>query len=134
MRISPGKSRGSGTSPSAPVEAEAGTDSTRPDPTADRPWRWAVIHFPCLEPVTPRGEIVMVSDKMHLPEARRKFPDLVVWHERELALFGEHMDSAGLDERAFVIVNRLKLKTRGWYMGIEREGPRVSGVATGGSE
>jgi hypothetical protein len=86
-----------------------------------------VIHFPCLEGVVPRGQVVMVSDKKHIPEARRKNPGLVLWHEKELALFGEQMDCADLDERTFVVVNRLKLKTRGWFIGVEEGAPAVSG-------
>ena len=97
-------------------------------------WRWAVLHFPCLEGVTPRGELVMVSDRSHIPEARRKFPDLVLWHEKELAKFGGLMDSAGLDERTFVAVNRLKLKTRGWFMGLANGAPDVTGGEPEGAE
>jgi hypothetical protein len=88
-----------------------------------------VIHFPCLEAVTPHGHIVVVSDKHHIREARAKNPGLVLWHVRELGMFGELMDSHGLDERMFAAINRLKLKTRGWFMGIEAKGeePIVSG-------
>jgi len=91
-----------------------------------------VIHFPCLEAVTPRGRIVVVSDKRHIPEARSKFPGLVRWHVRELGKFGELMDSHGLDLDAFAAVNRLKLRTRGWFMGIDEAkgaAPVVSGDA-----
>lgn len=97
-------------------------------------WRWAVLHFPCLEPVTPNGHIVMVSDKQHIAEARRKFPDLPLWHEKELAKFGDLMDSASLGEEAFVAVNRLKLKTRGWFMGVEAGDPAMSGDTANGQE
>ncbi|MHC5059310.1 MAG: hypothetical protein ACYTKD_32045 [Planctomycetota bacterium] len=91
-----------------------------------------MIHFPCLEHVTPRGEIVMISDKRHIREARRKFPDLVVWHEKELALFSEHMDQSGLDLQMFVTVNKLKIRTRGWFMGVQEAEPLVSGEKTKG--
>ena len=107
--------------PSSPVEA------ARESAGSDRSWRWAVIYFPCLEGVTPHGQIVMVSDKRHIAEAQRKNPGLVLWHEKELAMFGEQMDRAELDERAFVAVNRLKLKTRGWFMGVEDARPVVEG-------
>ena len=90
-------------------------------------WRWAVLHFPWLEEVSPNGHIVMVSDKQHIAEARRKYPDLPLWHEKELAKFGDLMDSAGLGEQAFVAVNRLKLKTCGWFMGVEAGEPAMSG-------
>jgi len=85
-----------------------------------RDWRWAVIHFPCLEGVVPRGRVIMVSDKKHIPEAIRKYPGLVLWHEKELALYSEQTDSDVFDERTFIAVNRLKLKTRGWFMGVEK--------------
>ena len=96
-------------------------------------WRWAVIHFPCLEGVTPRGEIIMVSDKRHIAEARRKYPDLVLWHEKELALYGEQTDSDVFDERTFIAVNRLKLKTHGWFMGVDGGEPAMSGDTALGS-
>ena len=108
------------------------TPPAEEEPTVEdgsRDWRWAVIHFPCLEGVVPRGQVVMVSHKRHIPEARRKHPGLVLWHEKELALFGEHMDRADLDERTFVAVNRLKLKTRGWFMGVEKGAPAMAGGA-----
>ena len=107
-----------------PAEEEA---KTKEAGDGDRDWRWAVVHFPCLEGVVPRGQIIMVSDKRHIPEARRRYPDLPLWHEKELALFGEQMDSAGLDEQALVAVNRLKLKTRGWFMGVQDGAPAVTG-------
>jgi hypothetical protein len=46
-----------------------------------------------------------------------RFPDLPLWHEKELALFGGQMDEAVLGEREFVSVNRLKLRSGGWFMG-----------------
>jgi hypothetical protein len=99
-----------------PAEGEAKAKPDRGD------WRWAVIHFPCLEGVVPRGRIIMVSDKKHIPEAIRKYPDLVLWHEKELALYSEQMDLDVFDEQTFIAVNRLKHKTHGWYIGAE-EGP-----------
>ena len=97
MRLSPDQTDDSVITP-AHTEAEGLRSNGAPGSTG---WRWAVIHFPCLESVSPQGHIVMVSDKRHIAEARRKFPDLVLWHERELALFGGLMDSAGLDGRAW---------------------------------
>jgi len=82
-------------------------------------WRWMVIHFPCLEAVTPRGRIVVVSARRPTPEARAENPGLVLWHVRELGMFGGLMDSHGLDLDTFAAVNRLKLRTRGWFMGID---------------
>ena len=116
----------------APVAA-AGPAPRGGDPSDAAPartWRWMVIHFPCLEAVTPHGRIVVVSDRRHIPEARAKYPGLVLWHVRELGMFGELMDTHGLDLDTFVAVNRLKLRTRGWFMGIdEAKGaePIVSG-------
>lgn len=102
--------------PSAEERAgSGGADSSAPE----RGWRWMVIHFPCLEPVTPQGRIVVVSGKRHIPEARSKFPGLVLWHVDELGMFSELMDSHGLDLDTFAAVNRLKLRTRGWFMGID---------------
>jgi len=115
----------------------------QPDPSATeavdvdargKSWRWAVLHFPWLEEVSPNGHIIMVSDKQHIAEARRKYPDLPLWHEKELAKFGDLMDSAGLGEQAFVAVNRLKLKTRGWFMGVEAGDPAMSGDTADGQE
>ena len=105
--------------------AEAGKEPGR--------WRWAVLHFPCLEGVTPRGQLVMVSDRKHIAEVRRKFPDIPLWHEKELSLYAEQTDSEILDEQAFVAVNRLKLKTRGWFMGVQDGGRSVTedGYASG---
>jgi hypothetical protein len=90
------------------------------------------MHFPCLEPVTPKGHIVVISDRKHIGEARRKFPDLPVWHVKELALFGEIMDDCALDDDAFAKVTHLKLKTRGWFMGVEGAKVIVKGHATTG--
>ena len=81
--------------------------------------RWTMIYFPCLEGVVPHGRVIMVSDKKHIPEAIRKYPDLVLWHEKELALYSEQTDSDVFDERTFIAVNRLKHKTHGWFMGTE---------------
>ena len=111
------------------TEAGAKAQNATVRPTSADGWRWAVIHFPCLEHVTPRGEIVMISDKRHIREARRKFSDQVVWHEKELALFSEHMDQSGLDLQMFVTVNKLKLRTRGWFLGVEGKEATVSGHA-----
>ena len=96
---------------STPEEANAERTPTSP--------RWTVIYFPCLEGVVPRARIIMVSDKKHIPEAIRKYPDLVLWHEKELALYSELTDSDVFDERTFIAVNRLKFKTRGWFVGTE---------------
>ena len=104
----------------------AAAEAVGPEATAES-LRWAVIHFPCLEGVVPRGRIIMVSDKKHIPEAMRKYPDLVLWHEKELALYAEQTDSDVFDERTFIAVNRLKLKTRGWFMGVEGGEPAMSG-------
>jgi hypothetical protein len=131
MRLTPSQTPSS----SSPVSTVAATDRGLDQPSPEKEtWRWAVLHFPCLEPVTPQGHIVMVSDKEHIAEARRKFPDLVVWHEKELALFGEQMDRYGLDEETFAKVNLLKLKTRGWFMGAEDGEPAVDGASVKGSE
>ena len=102
--------------------------STEGPPPSGRsgPWRWAIVHIPWLDGVTPRGQLVMVSDKRHIAEARTRHPDLPLWHEKELALFGDLLDSAGLDAAAFVAVNRLKLKTRGWFTGVGNAGKPVS--------
>lgn len=128
MRFTPSsKSPASGRlSSSAPELAGYPEPAAAASVPQGRSRRWAVIHFPCLEGVTPRGELIMVSDKEHIPEARRKRPDLVLWHERELAMFGELMDRGGLDEHAFAAVNMLKLKTRGWFMGVEGADPLVT--------
>ena len=111
--------------PSAPeaVDAEATAKS----------WRWAVIHFPCLEGVIPRGRIIMVSDRKHIPEAMRKYPDLVLWHEKELALYSEQTDSDVFDERTFIAVNRLKHKTHGWFAGLDGHEPPMNGDTANGS-
>ena len=110
---------------------DGGLDQPSPE---KRTWRWAVLHFPCLEPVTPHGHIVMVSDKKHIAEVRRKLPALPLWHEKELGMFGEQMDRYGLDEETFAKVNLLKLKTRGWFMGVEDGEPAVDGASAKGSE
>ena len=126
MRLTPSQASSSSSPQASAVTSDRDRNVAPFQPEAES-WRWAVIHFPCLEGITPRGEIIMVSDKRHIAEARRKYPDLVLWHEKELALFGEHMDHASLDEPTFVAVNRLKLKTRGWFMGVEGGKPAVSG-------
>jgi len=97
-------------------------------------WRWAVMHFPCLEDVTPGGRIVMVSDRKHIPEVRREFPDLVVWHEKELSMFGGLMDTDGLDLGMFAAINRLKLRTRGWFMGVGEDAARMAGLVAEDAE
>jgi hypothetical protein len=107
--------------PLPPAEAEQARANAEP-----RSWRWMVIHFPCLEAVTPNGHIIVVSDKRHIPEGRRRYPDLVLWHVRELGMFGDLMDQAGLDEQTFTKVNLLKRRTRGWFMGLDRENSVVS--------
>ena len=112
-----------------PPEQEARTEAD--EDTKD--WRWAVIHFPCLEGVVPRGRIIMVSDKKHIPEAMRTYPDLVLWHEKELALYAEQTDSDVFDERTFIAVNRLKRKTHGWFMGVDGGEPAMSGDTALGS-
>ena len=127
MRLKPVVASGSVKPPSISAEVGAKAQTATVRPTSADGWRWAVIHFPCLEHVTPRGEIVMISDKRHIREARRRFPDQVVWHEKELALFSEHMDQSGLDLQMFVTVNKLKLRTRGWFMGVQETEPLVSG-------
>ena len=97
----------------------------------DGAWRWAVLYIPWLDGVTPRGQLVMVSDKRHIAEARKRHPELPLWHEKELALFGDQMDAAELGAREFVSVNRLKLKSGGWFMGVGHGGTRASsGEAT----
>lgn len=88
-----------------------------------------VIYFPCLEPVTPKGRIVVISDRKHVGEARRKFPELPVWHAKELGLFSDLMDDCALDEQDLAKVNLLKLKTRGWFMGVEGVKVAVNGHA-----
>jgi len=114
MRLSPtARTTSAQPKPSSPVEAARGSAGS------DHSWRWAVIHFPCLEGVVPRGRIIMVEDKKHIPEAIRKYPELVLWHEKELALYSELTDSDVFDERTFIAVNRLKFKTRGWFVGVE---------------
>ena len=114
----------------------------QPDPTATeavdveataKSWRWAVIHFPCLEGVVPGGRIIVVSDKKHIPEAMRKYSDLVLWHEKELALYAEQTDSDVFDERTFIAVNRLKHKTHGWFAGLSGDESSMNGDVAHGS-
>jgi hypothetical protein len=92
------------------------------EPSSDLPepcsWRWLVMRFPCLEAVTPDGRIVVVSDRRHIAEARGRFPDLVLWHVDELGRYGQLVVETEFDVGAFVAVNRLKLKSRGWFMGV----------------
>ena len=68
-------------SPSATSETVAAEPSSGlPEPSG---WRWLVMHFPCLEKMTPGGRIVVVSDRRHVAEARQRFPGL---NPRVLAL------------------------------------------------
>jgi hypothetical protein len=124
MRLSPDRSTTSFLTPPH-TEAEC---ARRAAPKGET-WRWAILHFPCLEPVAPEGHIVVVSDKKHIAEARRRFPELPVWHVRELGLFGDLVDDGHLDEESFAKVTLLKLKMRGWFLGIEGKEATVSGCA-----
>lgn len=122
MRLSPDRST---TSFLTPPRTEA--ECARLAGSKGETWRWAIFHFPCLESVAPEGHIVVISDKKHIAEARRRFPELPVWHVKELGLFGELMDDCGLDEQVFAKVTLLKLKTRGWFLGVEGKEVTVSG-------
>jgi hypothetical protein len=68
----------------------------------------------------------MVSGRKHIPEAVRKYPDLVLWHEKELSLYSDQTDRDVFDDHTFIMVNRLKHKTDGWYIGIEEGRPAES--------
>jgi len=75
----------------------------------------------------------MVSDKKHIPEAIRKYPELVLWHEKELALYSELTDCDVFDERTFIAVNRLKHKTHGWFAGVTGHETPMNGDTAGGA-
>jgi len=125
----------------SPVARPTSNQPRHPAPEAEHApapespgWRWAVIHFPCLEAATPNGRIIAVSDKKHISEARTKFPDLALWHREELGLVSDLMDRNELDEDAFSRICLLKRKTRGWFLGVDKGKPALTPYTTGGSE
>ena len=118
MRLSPAETATSSlTTPSVP---EAGP---RPATDADYvpTWAWMRIEFDCLKREMSPSTVILISDKRHISQARKLFPDDILWHRKEIKQFVDLMESHGLDEDMFVKVNRVKKHMGAWFLGLEKD-------------
>ncbi len=79
------------------------------------------IEFDCLKCEMSPSTVILVSDKRHVSQARKLFPDDILWHRKEIKLFVDLMGSHGLDEELFVKVNRVKKHMGAWFLGLEKD-------------
>ena len=88
-------------------------------------WAWMRIEFDCLKREMSPSTVILVSDKRHISQARKLFPDDILWHREEIKQFVDLMASHGLDEELFVKVNRVKKHMGAWFLGLEENVPLV---------